>query len=638
MTSQGNAPNNERLYPYRPLDTLGNQIRVLHVKPETSDDLVECSVRNISLRDEPVPKYEAISYVWSLVRGSACIVLDGKKVSVPAAAEKVLRRFRRPNKERVLWIDAICINQMDLDERGNQVALMGDVYSMSESVLVWLGKADEQTWKGFEGLEVIYRQVLEETDNCGKLRKVLYGSTNIFQYSTTDLPKGLDFTAVRSIFSRPWFFRRWVVQESALAPKGVVSCGDLSMDLLQLFRVAVWIQHKQHKLPFDLDMEGGMLNASYMSAYVDHDEGWFSARYGQQVYLADLFRYFRTFEVTDSRDCVYALLGLSRWASQSQSLPALIAPDYHKPLRETVRDATRMAIHESKDLWLFRYIEHGYELIPPTLQSMAIPSWVPSLFQVPNPKIEPNHMRSTFQANLGMKEAGQRTIGKQADSRIGIDTDSDADADVLSVHGLVVDSVNAIGSVFRAEDFNGVDNLGAMVHKVLISRSLQEDTMNEALARLPLLDLGLVIVGGSSFDPESTNGPRGQDQSYSQFIEAISKSTEEFQDNKIGHNLVNLKATLENPNFSHSVWAIKYACLNRRLFTTAKGYVGLGPQALREGDFLSLLSDSRFPIILRQAGTEWNVLGPCFTHGVMRGEAVKECLELENAIIKFDLR
>lgn len=278
MTPPKNTPSDELFYRYKPLDAFRKQIRALQVKPGTPNGSIECTVRHISLLDEPVSKYEAVSYVWSFVKGSAYIVLDGKTVSVPAAAEEVLRNFRGPIQERVLWIDAICINQRDLGERGHQVALMGEVYSKTIHTLVWLGKADESTSKAFEGLGVIYRQVLEETDNCGRLRKVLYGSTNIFQYSPTDLPNDLDFKAVRALFRRLWFCRRWVIQESALALKGIVSCGKLSIDMLQLFRAAVWIHHKQHKLPFEFELEGGMLNASYMSAYVDHDEGWFSVR------------------------------------------------------------------------------------------------------------------------------------------------------------------------------------------------------------------------------------------------------------------------------------------------------------------------------------------------------------------------
>jgi len=404
------------------------------------------------------------------------------------------------------------------------------------------------------------------------------------------------------------------------------------MDMLQLYRAAVWIHLKPYKLPFDLDAGRGILNASYMSAYIDHDEGWFSARYGQQVYLADLFRYFRTFEVTDSQDCVYALLGLSGWESRGEALPAFITPDNHSPLGDILRDATKMAMRESGDLWIFRYIEHGYELTAPALQHTETPSWVPSLFRQPDLKTEPNHMRSAFRANLGMKEMTQNIAGKEA----GFETSGDLD--VLSVQGLVVDAVNAVGRVFPPECFDGVEGIEAIVHKVLISRCLQGGHENEALVRLSLLDLGLDIVGGSSFDPQPMQNHVGQSDIFPQFIQAICKIAGGSQDLKSDYDPAGLKSTLENPNFSRCVWAIKYACLNRRLFTTADGYVGLGPQAMRESDSLCILSDSRLPMILRQSGTDWNVLGPCFAHGVMYGEAVRQRLESGGAVKYFDLR
>ncbi len=244
---------------------------------------------------------------------------------------------------------------------------------------------------------------------------------------------------------------------------------------------------------------------------------------------------------------------------------------------------------------------------------------------------EPNHMRSTFRANMGMRETSQKIARKEIGSSSG------ADADVLSVQGLVVDSLDAIGSVFHPEYFDGVEGIGAMVHKVLVCRSLQGDHANKALARLSLPDLGLVIVGGSCFDPQPTQAHMSQSDNFPQFIQAISQIAGEFQDFK-DFDFARLKAILENPTFSSCVWAIKYACLNRRLFTTANGYVGLGPQAVREGDFLCILSDSRLPMMLRQCGTEWMVLGPCFAHGVMRGEIVKERFESGDAPIIFDLR
>lgn len=618
------------VYQYKQLNRERKEIRVLDVQPFTSDGMVQCSVRHVSLLDDPISNYEAVSYVWSLIKGDpVCIKLDGHTISVPPAAEDVLKNLRHPAKKRVLWVDAICINQEDMEERASQVALMGEVYSKTACTVIWLGAADDSTSMAFTSLGILYKQLVEETDNCRNLRKALYGSTNSFQYSPSDLPENVNFSAIQAMFRRPWFTRRWIVQESALAPKGVVYCGRNSMDMLQLFRSAVWIQHKQHKLPFDLDAEGGLLNASYMSAYVDHEEGWFSARHGQKVFLADLFRYFRTFNVTEPRDAVYALLGLSRWACQPSPMPSLITPDYSKPPRDVIRDAARMAINESGDLWLFRYVEHGREL--PNPSPSVPPSWVPCLFRGPDPRMEPNHLRSAFRANLGI-DGLDHGFAELLDSSI-----SGFDSDILPTRGVLVDSVNEVGVTLEPEYFEHCGGLAKILDQVLVRRSLSEGRGSEALAKLPLLDLGLVVVGGSTFDPRPTTVQAGQSDVFEEFIESISKQVERLKHQDVETHLADFKMVLEDPSFRRCVWAIKYACSNRRLFTTKNGYVGLGPQAMRNGDCLVILSGSRMPVVLRQSGTKWNVLGPCYAHGVMYGETAKNFAELRDSILTFQL-
>lgn len=502
-------------------------------------------------------------------------------------------------------------------------------YSKTACTVIWLGAADDSTSTAFKSLGILYQQLLGETDKCRNLRKALYGSTNSFQYSPSDLPEHVNFSAIRAMFRRPWFTRRWIVQESALAPKGVVYCGQNSMDMLQLFRSAVWIQHKQHRLPFDLDAEGGLLNASYMSAYVDHDEGWFSARHGQRVFLAALFRYFRTFNVTEPRDAVYALLGLSRWACQPSPMPPLITPDYSKPPRDVIRDAARMAISESGDLWLFRYVEHGRDLPNPSRN--VPPSWVPCLFKAPDPRMEPNHLRSAFRANLGIDGLDHGFAELLDPSITGVHSD------VLPARGVLVDSVNEVGVIFEPEYFENCGGLAKVLDQVLVRRSLPGGRGSEALAKLRLFGLGLVVVGGSTFDPRPTTVQAGQSDVFEEFIEAISRQIERLKHQDVETHLADFKMVLEDPSFRRCIWAIKYACWNRRLFTTKDGYVGLGPQAMRKSDCLVVLSGSRMPVVLRQSGTKWNVLGPCYAHGVMYGEAAKSFAELRDQILTFQL-
>ena len=117
-------------------------IRILKVHGSSSrESLVECEMMESRL-GQAEHAYEAISYCWGGQQPSRPVLCDGEALLVTRNCEAALRRFRYPieNKARFLWIDFICINQADMDERTHQVKLMGDIYRDAECVLVWLGE------------------------------------------------------------------------------------------------------------------------------------------------------------------------------------------------------------------------------------------------------------------------------------------------------------------------------------------------------------------------------------------------------------------------------------------------------------------------------------------------------------------
>ena len=197
---------------YEPLVGTEKNIRLLHILPGQPDSPIECRMRSILLTKDSVPSYEAVSYVWSLISGQKEIRVNGLPLVVPAAAAEVLQHLREPTAVKVVWIDSICINQTNDSERNHQVAIMGHIYQKTAKTLVWLGPADESTRSAVESLDHIYNQVLAETESCEKLRDMLYGKSQIFQYSTTGLPEKCNFEALRNLFRRPWFGRRWVIR------------------------------------------------------------------------------------------------------------------------------------------------------------------------------------------------------------------------------------------------------------------------------------------------------------------------------------------------------------------------------------------------------------------------------------------
>lgn len=125
---------------YQPLSVSDESIRLLTLAPAAlSSSPLRCHISHISLQEEPTPKFEALSYVWGPRHFTQPININGHEFKVTRSIDDALRRLRRRWQSRVVWVDQICINQDDLDERSSQVLLMGKLYSKAERVVAWLG-------------------------------------------------------------------------------------------------------------------------------------------------------------------------------------------------------------------------------------------------------------------------------------------------------------------------------------------------------------------------------------------------------------------------------------------------------------------------------------------------------------------
>jgi hypothetical protein len=129
-------------YRYHPLKTT-DDIRLLRIPSKSRNESYE--IVNASLEDPP--PYEAISYTWGEERTNILCTYDEEHrpkpefISCPENCCRVLKRLRKKKTRRLVWVDSICINQDDRDERSRQVAIMDQVYMKARRVLVWLGDA-----------------------------------------------------------------------------------------------------------------------------------------------------------------------------------------------------------------------------------------------------------------------------------------------------------------------------------------------------------------------------------------------------------------------------------------------------------------------------------------------------------------
>lgn len=191
---------------YRPLDSSKKQLRTLELYKGRGKDRIRCSSQIVSLETIPAPEYETVSYSWGDGSKRALIEVDDIQLDVPASSEAALRRLRLRDRSRTIWIDAICINQDDLAERGQQVSLMEDIYRSSKGNLVYLGEDDRHLKAALKAVDVILNQARKETYNFRTLGTALHGREAIKMCLAADEPlPRFDVRSLEWLYTLPWF-------------------------------------------------------------------------------------------------------------------------------------------------------------------------------------------------------------------------------------------------------------------------------------------------------------------------------------------------------------------------------------------------------------------------------------------------
>ncbi|KAL1602452.1 hypothetical protein SLS60_005868 [Paraconiothyrium brasiliense] len=213
-------------YEYRALHT-PNTVRVFCLDPaEVEVDPLTGHLIQFDRYDELAKldhqqEYIAVSYVWGERDLSERLILNGTEnnhcgyLRITPNVKVMLEHFRRRHKKIYLWIDAICLNQNDEAEKAQQIPLMGEIYQHARKSYFWLGLED-----GFEAAKIFaYFRLLAVTDFS---RTVTYKVRH-------DHPDADYVKQIRQFLERPWFFRRWILQEAGLSRHGLMWCGHHKM-------------------------------------------------------------------------------------------------------------------------------------------------------------------------------------------------------------------------------------------------------------------------------------------------------------------------------------------------------------------------------------------------------------------------
>lgn len=343
-------------YRYEPLSARG-AIRLLVLHP-ASDYQAPLSCRIVEHQHSLQHRvYSAVSYAWGLHQFGRNLEVqhdngDVSYLRITPTVDALLRHFRKPNKSRHLWIDAICLNQEDEVEKARQIPEMGTIYKMAIEVEVWLGPAIPQTAKLFRFFQELsqvpdVRQWVSQWDMAGwifyLMRKNIHPNT------------GEAMGIITKFLEQPWFSRRWVIQEACLARRAIVHCGEHLIPLPVLSIAAKRFQR--------LDM----------SDYAIRMMADLAGTTIQQSSMLELLWYFHEAECCDPKDRIAALLSL---IPDSQRFPL----DYKKPWTDSFEEFACFTYTRGDNDVRLQLLLHLFEFGPVQRQGQTVAaysSWVP---------------------------------------------------------------------------------------------------------------------------------------------------------------------------------------------------------------------------------------------------------------------
>ncbi|ENH63829.1 Heterokaryon incompatibility protein 6, OR allele [Fusarium oxysporum f. sp. cubense race 1] len=320
-------------YPGPSLPSLSH-IRLVYLHPGT-DEAVYCELITVSI--DSAPSYEALSYTWGdpSRRESINMTTQGSETtqqfSVTSNCYSALKRLRCRDRTRVLWIDALAIDQSNLDERNHQVSLMSRIYSQAAGVVVYLGESADNSDLAIEFIMECYDPSPDNTSLS-------------FPRSDTLMD------ALRNFFLRPWFTRVWVIQEVFLSSEKTIYCGEkeIPWSAMENFKHYLVSARLQFRLPYVVSKA-----SNYFAA---EDAG---------IFMLYALLDSRHCEATDPRDKIYSLLPILQSYNKSLNL----IPRYQDTTAGIYTDCALSLLPSCG--WSLLYAVQG------NVRTENLPSWVP---------------------------------------------------------------------------------------------------------------------------------------------------------------------------------------------------------------------------------------------------------------------
>lgn len=551
-------------------------IRVLEILPGDHNSEIRFGLREKGLGDGDI--YYALSYAWGPPHFTHKIYNAEGFIQVTENLWEALRRYRKADKLMILWVDAVCINQANVEERSQQIVLMRRIYSESKCVLIWLGLESPSDRLAFEYITRII-------DLC---RDFEDPHSMEFIDALESLRSDKDEDALTKLFEKQWFTRVWTYQEMSCATKATLASGSLECDfeclngfcsVLIVTGPSVWLKSNaaQHAV------------AQICSAGLTKE--YLSQRSAANSLLA-LVERTRNRLATDPRDKIYGVIALS-----SDIIPLPFAPTYEISVHHLFEEFAAHLIRQNENLDIF-----GWCAFQPVLREW--PSWVPDWRCLEGVTVPVNPKEQSFHA------AGKTCW----------DTSTVIINHSLGVDAICLDRLQNITSPGPSPNFFGLTDWETTYLPIFKWRQnvIRETMEMTSLSVLYRSEKERWQAWWQTFIGERSNDFERATPDYEtrvrSFIEAIDSIISEDLDVEIDRINEHYSIELCMGRMTH----------NRRFCLTLKGCIGWVPLAARTGDIVSLMRGSPVPVIIRPVQREnlYLMIGQCYIHGIMDGEAV----------------
>ncbi|KAJ4138685.1 hypothetical protein NW768_002539 [Fusarium equiseti] len=633
------------------LNNASTEIRLLDLYPPQNNELespvasdwdkpLVCHLYKTSIAD-PSP-YKALSYVWgdggktqSIWVASSAAKSGETSIPITESLDTALRHLRRPNESVTVWIDQICINQADNKEKGEQVALMGRVYSAASQVLVWLGPAANvsdglmdawqdvgqkardfglegyMTPQGFHEISTIMRNESRTDETTIRFQDLLKHTVDVFAPLLRQM-------ALKSWFERPYFSRVWIIQEFCLCADTVFVCGTRTVPV-EFIKLAVTIlQMVISNLPqghFAELQPPGFPAERLADISEESITRLFSCRSRQQNRRGDelhmlLRRMFvgHDTRATQHRDRVFALLGL---AVDIEKLD--IQVDYECTTERALAQTASALIEKAGRVDILCYSQF------PKLQSLVdLPSWVPDWR---------SNLRPSFY-NVNERMNQHLFFASAYDGAVEIVKPATESPFVLGFRGYTVDVVEKVaeGEGWMDTSWDPARLLGffaqvdALWHesmkRPILSHGPTEARKVEARWRVPIGDLY------KTDDGDEHRATPDLARSYNRCVQELKL----FYQMTLGEDGLQDIQDWETPQDEES--KINYDGNMRKMegkrpFLTGMGYLGMGPVEGKPGDVVVVFCGGHIPFVLRpepEGQDIFSYVGEAYCDGVMDGE------------------